>query len=57
MKEVAENEMKVELVVDSYGKEKQIVKVNKINETEKQLKYNMQKKIECERNMKILVRS
>ena len=49
--------MKVELVVDSYGKEKQIVKVNKINETEKQLKYNMQKKIECERNMKILVRS
>ena len=57
MKEVAENEMKVELVVGSYGKEKQIVKVNKINETEKQLKYNMRKKIECERNMKILVRS
>ena len=57
MKEVVENEMKGELVVGSYGKEKQIVKVNKIKKTEKWLKYNMEKKKDCERNMKILVRS
>ena len=35
MKEVVENEMKGELVVSSYGKQKQIVKLNKIKKTEK----------------------
>ena len=35
MKEVAENGFKGGLVVDSYGKDKQIVKVNKIKKTEK----------------------